>query len=99
MKVYVVPLKGGKEPKEITDQEHGAVHSVVFNRQGTQIAWLQLAKDGYESDRAQVVVYDIESETRFNVAEGWDRSPSAITVCLSRTVLIQLLSLRQIVCA
>jgi hypothetical protein len=29
----------------------GATHAPVFNREGTKAAWLELAEDGYESDK------------------------------------------------
>ncbi|KAG6814233.1 hypothetical protein H0H92_015348 [Tricholoma furcatifolium] len=60
--VYVVDIKGNGKPRELTSGEQGAIHSPVFNAQGTKIAWLELDEDGYESDRAKIVIYDLEKE-------------------------------------
>jgi Tol biopolymer transport system component len=48
--VYLVGIGGGK-PKELTDGYQGATHSPVFNPKGNKVAWLELDRDGYESDR------------------------------------------------
>jgi dipeptidyl aminopeptidase/acylaminoacyl peptidase len=80
--VYIVPLKGESAPRELTTKEHGAIHSVIVSPQGDKVAWLQLAEDGYESDRAQIVVYDLKRDVRYNVADSWDRSPATIVFSL-----------------
>ncbi len=38
-------------PTELTSGKQGAIHSPVFNTQGTKVAWLELDEDGYEADR------------------------------------------------
>jgi hypothetical protein len=48
--VYLVDIKGNK-PRELTSGKQGATHNPVFNTQGDKVAWLELDKDGYESDR------------------------------------------------
>ena len=49
--IYIVPIDGKDKPVELTSGEQGAIHAPVFNTQGTKVAWLELDKDGYESDR------------------------------------------------
>jgi len=39
-----------------------------------------LDKDGYESDRAKIVIYDLEKDVRFTITQDWDRSPDALSV-------------------
>lgn len=78
--VYIVPLNGGKEPKHLTTGKQGATRSPVISRDGGKVVWLELALDGYESDRAQIVVYDLKKDVRFKVAPSWDRSPSEVSV-------------------
>lgn len=51
LQVYIVDFEGQHPPRELTSGKQGAVHSPVFNSQGTKVAWLELDKDGYESDR------------------------------------------------
>ena len=78
--VYIVPLKGGGKPKHLTTGKQGATHSPAISHSGEKVVWLELALDGYESDRAQIVVYDLKKDVRFNVAASWDRSPSEVSV-------------------
>ncbi|KAG2028627.1 hypothetical protein BDR03DRAFT_1019557, partial [Suillus americanus] len=55
-----------------------ATHSPVFSPSGDKAAWLELALDGHESDRAKVVIYDLKKDVRFTITEDWDRSPDSI---------------------
>lgn len=63
---------------QLTTDKQGATHSPSFSPDGQKVAWLELAKDGAEADRARVVIYDLSTKTRFFVAEKWDRSPGAV---------------------
>ncbi|KAF8169251.1 Alpha/Beta hydrolase protein [Pholiota molesta] len=76
--VFVVPISATEAPVELTAGDHGAIHSPVFNTQGTKVAWLELDKDGYESDRAKIVIYDLQKNVRFTVTQAWDRSPDSL---------------------
>lgn len=76
--VYVVDVKGHSKPKELTSGKQGAIHSPILNAQATKAAWLELDKDGYESDRAKIVIYDLEKDVRFTLTQEWDRSPDTI---------------------
>lgn len=49
--VYIVPINGDEGPKELTSGKQGAIHNPVFSTKGSKVAWLELDKDGYESDR------------------------------------------------
>ncbi|KAJ8507119.1 hypothetical protein ONZ45_g10479 [Pleurotus djamor] len=76
--VYIVDLGGKEQPRELTSGKQGATHSPVFNLAGDKVAWLELDKDGYESDRAKIVIYDLNKNVRFTVTQSWDRSPDAL---------------------
>ncbi|KAF5382775.1 hypothetical protein D9615_002913 [Tricholomella constricta] len=76
--VYIVDIKGVHSPRELTSGKQGAIHSPVLNTQATKAAWLELDKDGYESDRAKIVVYDLEKNVRYTLTQRWDRSPDAL---------------------
>lgn len=77
--VYLVDLKGKSAPRELTSGNQGAVHDVIFSTSGAKVAWLELDEDGYESDRAKIVIYDLEKDVRFTITQSWDRSPSEMT--------------------
>ncbi|KAH9932677.1 alpha/beta-hydrolase [Epithele typhae] len=76
--VYLVPLDGSAAPHEITAGKFGATHAPVFNTAGDMAAWTQLDRDGHESDRAKLVLYDIKKDVRFTITQGWDRSVGSI---------------------
>jgi dipeptidyl aminopeptidase/acylaminoacyl peptidase len=76
--VYIVPIDANEEAKELTSGKQGAVHGPVFSNQGSKVAWLELDEDGHESDRAKIVIYDLEKHVRFTVTQDWDRSPSEL---------------------
>ncbi|TRM60533.1 Alpha/Beta hydrolase protein [Schizophyllum amplum] len=76
--VYIVPVTGDSEPKELTCGKQGATHSPVFSTDGTKVAWLELGEDGYEADAFRIVLYDLSKDVRFTITDHWDRSPDAL---------------------
>jgi hypothetical protein len=81
--VYVIDIMGQGQPRELTSGKQGATHSPVFNKQCDKVAWLELDKDGYESDRAKIVIYDMTKDIRYTLTQHWDRSPDSLAVCPS----------------
>ncbi|VDC00715.1 unnamed protein product [Peniophora sp. CBMAI 1063] len=84
--VYIVPLEGG-EPRELTSGKQGATHNPVFDASGTKVAWLELEKDGHESDRSRVVIYDLEKDVRYTLTQPWDRSPDGLSFAPDAPIL------------
>jgi Tol biopolymer transport system component len=78
--VYIVPIKGGHAPKHLTTGTQGATHSPSLSPRGDKAVWLELVTDGYESDHASIVIYDLQKDVRFVISSSWDRSPDGITV-------------------
>lgn len=90
MHIYLVPLyprnENDKKPRCLTSQG-GARGGPVFSPQAKaggkgssgKVAWLEMRKDGYESDRNRVMVYDLEKDTKFGITENWDRSPTSLS--------------------
>ncbi|KAJ7928032.1 alpha/beta-hydrolase [Mycena leptocephala] len=66
--VYLVSTTDPGNPKELTSGQQGATHSPVLNSDATKAAWTELAEDGYEADKANIVIYDIK----------WDRSADSL---------------------
>jgi hypothetical protein len=94
--VYLMPLPDLSAsttakfpPLQLTSGSQGAVSGVSFSPDGKKVAWLEMAKDGNESDRRRVVVHELSTvrgKAGLNVewTEEWDRSPSSLTVCIPR---------------
>lgn len=82
--VYIVPLsvdyKSTATPKHLTSGKQGAAHSPILSPSGVWGAWLELEEDGYESDRARVVLSHISTGRRviLYALDKWDRSPTSI---------------------
>jgi dipeptidyl aminopeptidase/acylaminoacyl peptidase len=74
--IYTLPLHHAGRPVHLSPHSHGAISSVAFSDDG-RVAWLEMAEDGYESDRNIVVVYEKGKRTRWT--DKWDRSPSSVT--------------------
>ncbi|OJA17237.1 hypothetical protein AZE42_00166 [Rhizopogon vesiculosus] len=99
-KDYVNALRGsgliytvthdGKDLRQLTSGDQGATHSPVFSASGDKVAWLELALNGHESDRAKVVIYDLKKDVRFTITEDWDRSPDSIIFSPSSDLLYAL---------
>lgn len=95
--VYVIDLSHlhAIKPSHLTPHAHGAISGLNFSPDGSKLAWLEMAEDGYESDRRVAVVHDTEKAVRWT--DTWDRSPSSITVCPRRTPTTSLLLIRLVV--
>ncbi|QRV92327.1 Prolyl oligopeptidase family [Ceratobasidium sp. AG-Ba] len=78
--VYLAPLRPGPPgpnaglTRELTSGIQGATHNPVFSKDGKKVAWTEMTRDGYESDRSKLVIYDVEAGIRFTVTEDWDQS-------------------------
>jgi len=78
--VYLAPLRPGPPgpdvelTRELTGGVQGATHNPVLSKDGKKAAWTEMGRDGYESDRSKIVIYDIEAGVRFTITENWDQS-------------------------
>ncbi|KAJ3574733.1 hypothetical protein NP233_g1569 [Leucocoprinus birnbaumii] len=76
--VYIVDIMGHSKPRELTSGKQGATRNPVFSKKGDKVAWLELDEDGYESDRAKIVIYDLHKDVRYTLTQHWDRSPDSL---------------------
>jgi dipeptidyl aminopeptidase/acylaminoacyl peptidase len=75
--VYLAAADGSgfrclSEANEAVDREP------AFSPDGKTIAWLAMARPGYEADRQRVVLYDLATGKRRALTETWDRSAGSI---------------------
>nr|GAT52261.1 dipeptidyl-peptidase 5 [Mycena chlorophos] len=57
--IYLVSTNDPGNPQELTSGKQGATHSPVLNADATKAAWLEMAEDGYEADKNNIVIYDL----------------------------------------
>ncbi|KAI8321643.1 hypothetical protein GQ54DRAFT_247997, partial [Martensiomyces pterosporus] len=84
--VYLAGVDGA-EATPINPGKGGASGSPAFNKDGTKVAYVQMASLTYEADRNQIKVYDIKTNTTVEVATEWDRSPSQLLWADENTLL------------
>lgn len=68
-----------RETKNITEGRMGYDSSPLFNSKGTKLAWLSMARNGYESDKNDIIIRDLASNTDVNITEKWDNTVSSFT--------------------
>ena len=62
------------ETKNLTDAHEGYDNEPVFSKDGKWLAWLSMARDGFESDKNMLWVRNMETKTQFPLAASLDQS-------------------------
>ncbi len=76
--LWKAPTDGSTDPVALTAGNAAWDHTPRFSPDGTRVAYLAMARPGYESDRNRVVVMDWATGERRVLTEDWDRSPGAL---------------------
>ena len=50
----------------------GYDNNPVFSKDGKNIAWMSMVRDGYEADKNDIVVMNVESKKKMNITAKWD---------------------------
>jgi dipeptidyl aminopeptidase/acylaminoacyl peptidase len=75
--VYSVPAAGG-QPRNLTAANQAWDAKGVFSPDGRTLAYLSMTRPGFEADRYHIVLLDLATGKKRNLAESWDRSPGSI---------------------
>jgi dipeptidyl aminopeptidase/acylaminoacyl peptidase len=76
--LWAVPSDGSAKPRSITSANPATDTLPVFSHDGSRLAYLAMARPGFESDRFRVVVVDWKTKRATTLTEAWDRSPGAL---------------------
>jgi len=76
--VYSVPAAGNAAPRNLTADNKAWDTRGVFSPDGRTLAYLAMARPGFEADRYQIVLMDVASGKKRKLAEKWDRSAGAL---------------------
>jgi len=76
--LYSVPAAGGAAPRNLTPDNPAWDAKAIYAPDGRTIAYLAMAKPGFEADRFQIMLMDVASGAKRKLAEHWDRSPGSI---------------------
>jgi dipeptidyl aminopeptidase/acylaminoacyl peptidase len=76
--LYTVPANGGEAPRNLTADNNAWDTKAVYSPDGRTLAYLAMSRPGFEADRFHIVLMDVATGKKHNIAESWDRSPGAI---------------------
>ncbi len=73
--LYYAPVDGSQPPKCLTEDNQAWDSYPAFSPDGKTLAYLAMARPGYEADQFRIVLQDWPQGRKRPLAEGWDRSP------------------------
>lgn len=76
--LYSVPAAGGAAPRNLTPDNPAWDAKATYSPDGRTLAYLAMARPGFEADRYQIMLMDVASGAKRKLAEQWDRSPGSI---------------------
>jgi dipeptidyl aminopeptidase/acylaminoacyl peptidase len=75
--LYLSPIDGSEPPMCLTGENQAWDTNPVFSPDGSTLAYLAMARPGYESDRFRIVLRPWPNGRLQILTESWDRSPSS----------------------
>jgi dipeptidyl aminopeptidase/acylaminoacyl peptidase len=76
--LYYAPVDGSQSPKCLTEDNQAWDSYPAFSPDGKTLAYLAMARPGYEADQFRIVLQDWPQGRKRLLAETWDRSASSI---------------------
>ena len=75
--IYIYDLEAG-ETKNFTEGMNGYDRNPAYSPDGAFLAWESMKRDGYESDKNDLYIYNFEKKGRINLTSKIDRSAGAL---------------------
>ncbi len=72
--LFVTPIDGSKPPTKLTTKNRATDTRPVFSPDGTTLAYLAMARPGYEADQLALVLRDWATGKERKLTPMWDRS-------------------------
>ena len=76
--VYLVPVDGSAEPKNISENGVGYDNNPVYSPNGKYLAYNSMQRASFESDRNRIILFDRESGASREVTVGLDQNANSI---------------------
>ncbi|MEM9056694.1 MAG: S9 family peptidase, partial [Pseudomonadota bacterium] len=76
--IYAVSLREPRKVRNLTADNEAWDTGPLVSPDGRYLAYLAMARPGFEADRFEVMLHDLRSGRTVSLTETWDRSPSAI---------------------
>jgi dipeptidyl aminopeptidase/acylaminoacyl peptidase len=77
--IWAVPSDGSTPPKCLSTSNKAQDGAPSFSPDGKRLAWLAMARPGFEADQQVIQVMDWPSGTPRALTSGWDRSAGEIS--------------------
>ena len=74
--LYLAPVDGSQPPRNLTPENKAVLSQPAFSPDGKTLAYLAMARPGYEADRLRLVTRPWPEGPARVVTEAWDRSLS-----------------------
>lgn len=72
--IYQVPVDGNAAPRNLTAENPAWDAKPKFSPDGKTLAYLAMRRPGFEADRFQLILLDLATGKKREVANSWDRS-------------------------
>lgn len=76
--LYTVPAAGGTAPRNLTADNPAWDTKGTFSPDGRTLAYLAMARPGFEADRYQIMLMDVATGQKRPLAANWDRSAGSL---------------------
>ncbi|HEX8554460.1 MAG TPA: S9 family peptidase [Sphingomonas sp.] len=76
--VFAVPADASRPPVNLTDANDATDTLPTVSPDGRSLAWVAMARPGYEADRQVVMIRDLASGQVRALTQGWDRSVASL---------------------
>ncbi|MEQ7874891.1 S9 family peptidase [Sphingomonas sp. ASV193] len=76
--IFAVPADGSAAPRNLTADNRGTDNIPTVSPDGRTLAWLSMARAGYEADRNVIKLMDLASGRTRALTGTWDRSPDSL---------------------
>ncbi len=76
--LYSVPAAGGTAPRNLTADNPAWDTKGTFSPDGRTLAYLAMARPGFEADRYQIMLMDVATGQKRPLAANWDRSAGSL---------------------
>ncbi|MEO7504134.1 MAG: S9 family peptidase [Sphingomicrobium sp.] len=76
--VFAVPADGSAQPVNLTAANRGTDTLPTLSPDGRTLAYVSMAREGYESDRQVIMLRDVASGQVRALTAGWDRSAGSL---------------------
>lgn len=71
--LYAYDIASGKT-ENWTEGMMGYDTHPLFSPDGRYLAWLSMATDGFEADKADIIIMDVRTKVKRNLTQGWDET-------------------------